>query len=49
VLAGGDLPATHRMRIRPGVGQIATESAAERREMVCALIGGKAVGTCPPQ
>jgi hypothetical protein len=48
-LTGGDLPATHRMRIRPGVGQTATESAAEQRELMCALIGGTAVGTCPTE
>jgi hypothetical protein len=49
VVTGGDLPASHRMWIRPGVGQIGTESASERRELVCAMIGGTAMGTCPTQ
>lgn len=47
VLPGGVLPSTHTMWIRPGVGEIATESANGRHELVCARIGGTSFGTCP--
>lgn len=48
VLSGGVLPNTLAMWIRPGIGQIATEGAGgERRELVCARIGGTSFGTCP--
>jgi hypothetical protein len=48
VLPGGVLPATHIIWIRPGLGEIATQGdSGERRELVCARIGGRSIGTCP--
>lgn len=47
-LPGGAVPSSHTMWIRPGVGEIATESANERRLLLCARIGGTPVGQCPP-
>jgi hypothetical protein len=49
VMPGNVLPTTLAMWIRPGVGQVASEGlGGERRELVCARIGGVAFGTCPP-
>jgi hypothetical protein len=47
VVGAGTLPSTYTMRIQPGRGQIATDNGYERRELVCASIGGTSVGTCP--
>lgn len=47
VLGEKILPSTFTMRIQPGRGQIATDNGYERRELVCASIGGKSFGTCP--
>lgn len=47
VVGAGTVPSTYTMRIQPGRGQMSTDNGYERRELVCARIGGKPFGTCP--